>query len=117
LAIPQRNWRVLSNAITAFENVSPQRKQCWRLSGKSSIPDRCQYMAQLSAASVFAFRLLTEKVKCLSSSVNCGLCKIALQELSHARSVKWQTNATLWSPKSIDFSGVIYSGACHQGRN
>jgi hypothetical protein len=78
--------------------------------------DRCHYMAQLLAASRFALRLLTEKVKSQTFSVNCGLCKIALQELSHAWSVKWQTNATLWSPKSIDFSGLIYSGACHEDR-
>jgi hypothetical protein len=59
----------------------------------------------------FALRLLTEKVKSQTFSVNCGLCKIALQELSHAWSVNRETNATLWSPKSIDFSGAIYSGA------
>jgi hypothetical protein len=86
-----------------------------RLSVDSS--DRCHYIAQPLAASTFALRLLIEKVKSQTSSVNCGLCKIALQELSHAWSVKWQTNATLWSPKSIDFSGAIYSGACHEGRN
>jgi hypothetical protein len=39
------------------------------------------------------------------------LCKIALQELSLAHAVNSETNATLWSQKSIDFSEAIYSGA------